>query len=600
MKKLFLPIFLIIYLNGSLMAQTTTKYEVSFENRVHHEANIQITFENLEYKVLEVRMSKSSPGRYAIHEFAKNVYSVKATDGAGNELPVTRPNPHQWNVGGHDGTVVFEYTLYANRAGGTYSGIDESHAHLNIPATFAWARNLGHRPIEVHYNLPEDSNWKVATQMKDMGNDTFWAPNTYYFMDSPTEIADYHLRERMVDGQNIRLALHTPASDEEVDSYFEEVVKIVEQQAAVFGELPAFDFGEYTFLSCYVPNASGDGMEHRNSTYVVNPKPNDRPLGNTSMGTISHEFFHAWNVERIRPASLEPFDFEDPNMSGELWFAEGFTSYYTNLIRARTGNITAEQYIQGLAGGLNRVMNSPGRQFFNPIEMSYRAPFVDAAASIDPTNNNNIFISYYTYGSVLGLALDLSLRSMDKDLSLDGYMAHVWKSHGKQEIPYAVRDLQARLAEYAGDDFANEFFGQYIFKNELPGYQQLLANLGVELKPLAAGEPSLGGRLRLYDGYAQLTSNATIGSALYEAGIEREDHIVAIAGVRMEDIAELNVNKILRQYKPGDDIEISIERWGKPIWKKVTLGENKTRTTRWDENANPKAEARRTEWLSGK
>lgn len=600
MKKLFLPIFLIIYLNGSLMAQTTTKYEVSFENRVHHEANIQITFENLENKVLEVRMSKSSPGRYAIHEFAKNVYSVKATDGAGNELPVTRPNPHQWNVGGHDGTVIFEYTLYANRAGGTYSGIDESHAHLNIPATFAWARNLGHRPIEVHYNLPEDSNWKVATQMKDMGNDTFWAPNTYYFMDSPTEIADYHLRERMVDGQNIRLALHTPASDEEVDSYFEEVVKIVEQQAAVFGELPAFDFGEYTFLSCYVPNASGDGMEHRNSTYVVNPKPNDRSLGNTSMGTISHEFFHAWNVERIRPASLEPFDFEDPNMSGELWFAEGFTSYYTNLIRARTGNITAEQYIQGLAGGLNRVMNSPGRQFFNPIEMSYRAPFVDAAASIDPTNNNNIFISYYTYGSVLGLALDLSLRSIDKDLSLDGYMAHVWKSHGKQEIPYAVRDLQARLAEYAGDDFANEFFGQYIFKSELPGYQQLLANLGVELKPLAAGEPSLGGRLRLYDGYAQLTSNATIGSALYEAGIEREDHIVAIAGVRMEDITELNVNKILRQYKPGDDIEISIERWGKPLWKKVTLGENKTMTTRWDENANPKAEARRTEWLSGK
>ena len=179
-------------------------------------------------------------------------------------------------------------------------------------------------------------------------------------------------------------------------------------------------------------------------------------------------------------------------------------------------------------------------------------------------------------------------------------MAHVWKSHGKQEIPYAVRDLQARLAEYAGDDFANQFFGQYIFKSELPDYQQLLANLGVELKPLAAGEPSLGGRLRLYDGYAQLTSNATIGSALYEAGIEREDHIVAIAGVRMEDITELNVNKILRQYKPGDDIEISIERWGKPLWKKVTLGENKTMTTRWDENANPKAEARRTEWLSGK
>ena len=108
------------------------------------------------------------------------------------------------------------------------------------------------------------------------------------------------------------------------------------------------------------------------------------------MGTMSHEFFHAWNVERIRPASLEPFDFEDANMSGELWFAEGFTSYYTNLIRARSGNIEREQYVNQLGGGVNYVINAPGRKFFSPVEMSYRAPFVDAAASIDPTNNNNI------------------------------------------------------------------------------------------------------------------------------------------------------------------------------------------------------------------
>lgn len=600
MKKLLLPILLVLCSTTQLCSQTTTHYEVSFENRVHHEAQIQITFENLENKVLEVRMSKSSPGRYAIHEFAKNVYAVKATDGNGHELAITRPNPHQWDVAGHDGTVIFEYTLYANRAGGTYSGIDESHAHLNIPATFAWARNLGHRPVEVHYNIPEDSNWKVATQMKDMGNNTFWAPNNYYFMDSPTEIADFHLREEMVDGQNIRLALHTPASDEEVDNYFDEVIKIVKQQAAVFGELPNFDFGEYTFLSCYVPNASGDGMEHRNSTYVVSSKPSDRPLGNTSMGTISHEFFHAWNVERIRPASLEPFDFEDPNMSGELWFAEGFTSYYTNLIRARSGNITPEQYVGGLGGSVGYVMNAPGRQFFNPIEMSYRAPFVDAAASIDPTNNNNIFISYYTYGSVLGLALDMSLRSMDNGLNLDGYMAHVWKTHGKSEISYSVRDLEARLAEYVGEAFAKDFFAKHIFKSEMPDYKVLFKKMGVKFEQRAPSEPSLGGNLRLYDGYAQLTSNAIIGSALYNAGIEKEDHIVAIAGVRMEDIEELNIADILQQYKPGDDIEISIERWGKPIWKKVTLGENMSMMTAWDENASADAVKRRTEWLSRK
>ncbi|MBO3699641.1 M61 family metallopeptidase [Roseivirga sp. E12] len=592
---------LISLITFSIQGQTHNEYEVSFDNRVHHEAHIKVKFSNLENKVLEIRMSRSSPGRYAVHEFAKNVYAVKATDGKGNALAVTRSNPSQWDVAGHDGTVNFEYTLYANRAGGTYSGVDETHAHFNIPATFVWARNLGHRPVTVKYNLPEGSNWKVATQMKNMGNDTYYAPDTYYFMDSPTEIADFHLRERMIDGQNVRLALHTPASDEEVDTYFEEVVKIVEQQAAVFGELPKFDFGEYTFLSCYVPNASGDGMEHRNSTYVVSGKSASRPLGNTSMGTISHEFFHAWNVERIRPASLEPFDFEDANMSGELWFAEGFTSYYTNLIRARSGNITKEQYVNGLGGAVSYVINAPGRKYFNPIEMSYRAPFVDAAASIDPTNNSNIFISYYTYGSVIGLALDMSLRTMDNGKSLDGYMQHVWKTHGKPEIPYAVKDLEARLAEYAGDAFSKEFFGKYIFDSQMPDYEGLFEQMGVSFENPNAGQVSLGANLRMVDGTARLTSNAIVGSPLYEAGIEREDKILSIAGKRMEDVeGRINISEILLQYKPGDRIEIGIDRWGEKMNKAVVLGENQNKRSSWNADASSAAKKRREDWLSKK
>ncbi len=599
MKKNFLWL-LLTFLAVQVQSQTFIEYEVSFDNRVHHEANIKVKFSNLENKVLEVRMSRSSPGRYAVHEFAKNVYAVKATDGKGNALTVTRSNPSQWNIAGHDGTVNFEYTLYANRAGGTYSGIDELHAHLNIPATFVWARDLGHRPVHLKINLPKDSNWKVATQLRDEENNTYYAPDTYYFMDSPILMADLHMRERIIDGQNIRLALNTPATDAEVDTYFEEVIKIVEQQKAVFGELPKFDFGEYTFLSNYMPNASGDGMEHRNSTFVVSSKPLNRPLGNTSMGTMSHEFFHAWNVERIRPASLEPFDFEDANMSGELWFAEGFTSYYTNLIRARSGNITKEQYVNGLGGAVNYVMNAPGRKYFNPIEMSYRAPFVDAAASIDPTNNANIFISYYTYGSVIGLALDMSLRTMDNGKSLDGYMEHVWKSHGKPEIPYSVRDLQARLGEYAGEDFANDFFSKHIFNSDMPDYASLFKQMGVNFNRTNEGGTTLGGNLRLRDGYAQLTSNAIVGSPLYDAGIEREDKIEAIAGVRMEDIEKLNIREILSQYKPGDDIEISLDRWGKDLWKKVTLAEDMGRRTSWDGEADATAQKRREDWLRKK
>ena len=597
MKLRNLTIALLSFLAISLQAQTYNEYELSFDNAVHHEANIKIKFSNLENKVLEVRMSRSSPGRYAVHEFAKNVYNVKATDSNGKALPITRENPYQWNVAGHNGTVNFEYTLYANRAGGTYSGIDESHAHLNMPATLAWARGLDQRPVKVKFNVREDRNWKVATQLKDLGNNTFYAPNTYYLMDSPTEIADLYFRERNVDGQTIRLALHKDGTtDAEVDAYFEETMGIVMQQKAVFGELATYDFGQYTFLSCYMPNASGDGMEHRNSTYVVSGLPVERPLGSTSMGTMSHEFFHNWNVERIRPKSLEPFSFEDANMSGELWFAEGFTSYYTALMQARSGSISAEQYVNGLGGSVGYVINAPGRSFHNPIEMSYQAPFVDAATSIDPTNLSNIFISYYTYGSVLGLALDMSLRTMDNGKNLDDYMKYVWEKHGKTEIPYTVRDLQARMAEYAGESFANEFFGKYILDSQMPDYASLFKKMGVSFTNRAAGQASIGGNIRKQRGGWQLTGNATVGSPIYKAGVESEDVILSIAGTTLTD--DSNINEIIAAHKPGDTIEIKYRKiWGEEKTSKLTLEEAQAWSTAMDANADAKAKARREAWL---
>ncbi|WP_421976998.1 M61 family metallopeptidase [Roseivirga seohaensis] len=600
MKLRNLTIALLSFLAISLQAQTYNEYELSFDNAVHHEANIKIKFSNLENKVLEVRMSRSSPGRYAVHEFAKNVYNVKATDGNGKALPITRENPYQWNVAGHNGTVYFEYTLYANRAGGTYSGIDESHAHLNMPATLAWARGLDQRPVKVKFNVREDRNWKVATQLKDLGNNTFYAPNTYYLMDSPTEIADLYFRERNVDGQTIRLALHKDGTtDAEVDAYFEETMGIVMQQKAVFGELATFDFGQYTFLSCYMPNASGDGMEHRNSTYVVSGLPVERPLGSTSMGTMSHEFFHSWNVERIRPKSLEPFSFEDANMSGELWFAEGFTSYYTALMQARSGSISPEQYVNGLGGSVGYVINAPGRSFHNPIEMSYQAPFVDAATSIDPTNLSNIFISYYTYGSVLGLALDMSLRTMDNGKNLDDYMKYVWEQHGKTEIPYTVRDLQARMAEYAGESFANEFFGKYILDSQMPDYASLFKKMGVTYTNRAEGRASIGGNIRNQRGGWQLTGNATVGSPIYKAGVESEDVILSLAGTVLTD--DSNINEIIAAHKPGDTIEIKYRKiWGEEKTSKLTLEEAQAWSTAMDANADAKAKARREAWLRKK
>ena len=314
------------------------------------------------------------------------------------------------------------------------------------------------------------------------------------------------------------------------------------------------------------------------------------------MGTMSHEFFHSWNVERIRPKSLEPFSFEDANMSGELWFAEGFTSYYTALMQARSGSISTDQYVNGLGGSVGYVINAPGRNFHNPIEMSYQAPFVDAATSIDPTNLSNIFISYYTYGSVLGLALDMSLRTMDNGKNLDDYMKYVWEKHGKTEIPYTVRDLQARMAEYAGESFANEFFGKYILDSQMPDYASLFKKMGVTYTNRAEGRASIGGNIRNQRGGWQLTGNATVGSPIYKAGVESEDVILSIAGTTLTD--DSNINEIIAAHKPGDTIEIKYRKiWGEEKTSKLTLEEAQAWSTGMDANADAKAKARRDAWL---
>ncbi|KGK29307.1 M61 family metallopeptidase [Cellulophaga sp. E6(2014)] len=596
MKALLL--LTILFLSISSNAQTNS-YTISFENAVHHEAEITATFPKITSEIFSVRMSRTSPGRYALHEFAKNIYAVKATDGQGKSLTIKRPNPYQWDISGHDGTVNISYTLFADRADGTYSQIDETHAHLNIPATFMYAPEFSERKINVNFQPREDLNWKIATQLPLVSNTTYSADNLQYFMDSPTELSNFGMREFEVteaDGKkkNIRFVLHHNGTEAELDTYFEKIKKTVLAEKAVFGELADFDYGTYTFLACYIPNASGDGMEHRNSTILTNTHSLADGGMEKNMGTVSHEFFHSWNVERIRPKSLEPFNFEEANMSGELWFAEGFTSYYTNLILCRAKLITDQEYVEGITGTFNYVWNSPARQFFNPIEMSYQAPFVDAATSVDPVNRENTFISYYSYGSILGLALDLSLR--EKGLNLDDFMKLVWTTYGKKEIPYTVKNLNESLNTYAGREFGDAFFNAYIYKGNMPDYKALFKTVGVTLSQQAAVANFGASVIINANLQGEIRRNTTIGSPAYLGGLDKGDFITKINGQALP--SSTSFEDYIKTFPVGTELTIDFLRNAEPQKTTVKLASNPEYSIKLADNTSKKTLKNRTAWLN--
>ena len=586
------------------LAQQATNYQISFPNAVHHEAEVRAEFTGVSTPTLEILMSRSSPGRYALHEFAKNVYHARAVDNEGHTLTITRPNPYSWSVAtAHGGTVIFEYTLFGDRTDGTYNGIDLTHAHLNMPAAFVWARGYESQPSSFQFKVPENSQWKVATQLLPQGDGRWSAPNLEWMMDSPVEISNHLLPEWKVENATFRMALHFHGTPEDARKYAQMCQAVVLEEEGVFGALPKYDGGTYTFLMDYLPYASGDGMEHRDSTVITSPGDLSQ-AAKTLIGTASHEFFHSWNVRRIRPQTLEPFDFERADMSGELWFAEGFTNYYGPLVLQRAGLSTLDQFTGGMGHALNAVLNAPGRNVHSAVEMSQLAPFVDAAASIDPNNFRNTFISYYTYGQALALGIDLMLRETFPGKSLDDWMRTVWREHPDIEKPYTLADLQKALAETTGsEEFARKIFEQHIAGKQPMNYGSLLAPAGLLLRQAHAGQAWWGAsRLNVTDNGAEITTETLRDTPLYQAGLEKGDRIIELNGKTVK--AGTDVDALLGKGRAGDRVKVKVRTRAGEKQVEVTLREDPQLELVTFEQAGrtitPEITSFRKAWLSSK
>lgn len=574
MKKFYLLAAALLFAAASF-AQDDTKqkplfYSISFPNAAHHEAEIVLTIPNAPSGAIRVRMSRSSAGRYATHEFGKNIYNVKAANADGSELEIKQLEGDLYEIPTHGDAVKVSYTLFANWTDGTYASVDPSHAHLNMPAAFMWVLGQDKRPIRLQFNDLDKYGWKAATQLKNEGAGVYSAPNMQYMMDSPTELSAYKVSSWDVDNngkkEKINLAIHSDDDQSVIDAFAHQIGRMVLEEKAVFGELPAYDFGEYTFLDDVYPTNSGDGMEHRNSTCIVHPA--DKVSGNELrlISTYSHEYFHSWNVKRIRPKSLEPFNFEHADMSSELWFAEGFTQYYGEMVLVRAGFHNVDDYGRTLAGLVNQILNTPGAAKYPATQMSRYSVFADAGVSIDPNNQANMFTSYYTYGGAIALALDLRLRS-EFNLTLDDYMRTVWLDRGKIMKPYTVPDLQAELAKVTKNPkFAADFFNKYIYGIEKNDYAALLAKAGLLLRKSAPGKGWAGplsySRNRGRSGEARTTDEAglpvqvsIIGTPAYKAGLDVGDIILKADGKAVKD-AQLFTD-IVSAKNPGDKIVVN-------------------------------------------
>jgi predicted metalloprotease with PDZ domain len=585
LRRLCVALLLVLVAgSGTFQSASPIRYRLSFPEPQHHWMQVEVSFEELDSAPLELRMSRASPGRYSLHDFAKNVYDVHAVGADGQELTATRPDPYGWTVSGHGDAVTVRYKVFGDRVDGTYLAVDTSHAHINMPAAIMWARGFDDRPATLVFEPPGGVRWQVATQLHPGAAPfEFTAPNLQYLMDSPVEFGPVAMRQFSVNGRVFRFALHHTGTNAELDRFVTDVEKIVRKEGEIYGEYPVYEPGSYTFLADYLPYATGDGMEHRNSTVITSSRTlrTDRL---DLLDTVAHEFFHCWNVERIRPRSLEPFDFERANVSGELWLAEGFTQYFGPIVLSRTGLVALASTTATIGGLVRSVALDPAREVRSAEEMSRMAPFTDGGRPVDRTNWPSTFISYYSFGGAIALALDLTLRERSGGrVTLDDYMRAMWRVHGKPggtregyvDRPYTIADAEARLAEVAGDPaFARDFFARYIQGHEVAEYARLLAQAGLALRKSNAGHAWWGDvRLEPGNGAVRVAAAPAIDTPAYAAGLDVDDEVRQMDRARIASPEDINA--VLRRHRPGDAIlVVFVDRTGAQKETSVTLRED--------------------------
>jgi len=470
-------------------------YRVAMPDPASHLFEVQLDVRGVDADTLVLQLPVWSPGRYARMDFARNVQDFTAGAG-GQPLAWDKENGSRWRVAtGGAPSVRVRYRVFANNLSGTFSVLDTAHANWNGASLFMYVD--GHKPDPVRLTITPPAGWHVingASQALDQLQFVF--PTYDHLIDTPTEVAPaIDVDTFRVDGRLVRVVVHhNGPQQEQRERFVRDVRRIVETQNRVIAPPP---LETYTFLF-NIGFPGGDGMEHLTSTQVINAAPwswGDTILSGIS--TASHEYFHTWNVKRIRPAALGPFDYTREQYQPSLWVAEGWTQYYGEMTLHRAGIIGKEAMYARLAGMIRYNSETPGRKEMSARMASFHAPFWDGGAPPMETNRQNTVISYYTKGEALAMLLDLKIRAASRGAkSLDDVLrllkARTWDapstSYYLQGRGYTEADVEQAASEVMGSDL-HDWFERYVGGvEELPWGETLpLAGLTLRVDELGDG-----------------------------------------------------------------------------------------------------------------
>jgi predicted metalloprotease with PDZ domain len=557
-KKLLLQFLCLGLFMGLLQNAVAQKlsYTLSFEAPQTHYCEVQIMLEDVKGKYTDFKMPSWAPGSYLIREFARHVEQEKAMGDKNSKLKVEKITKNTWRVYHENSTkIMFSYKVYAFEMSVRTSFIDASHGYINGTSVFMYADGLTN--LAATLTVKPFNTWKeISTGLSPVGSDRFVlkVPNYDILADSPIEIGNQKIYKFIAAGIPHEVAVYGGGNYNET-TFTRDITRIIDEATSIFGENPCntAPFDHYTFL-VYSLSKGGGGLEHLNSTSLMQPRFMYQGSGYEGfLSLVAHEYFHLWNVKRLRPKPLGPFDYDNENYTKLLWVAEGITSYYDNLITFRAGYMHRDGYKQTLVNVIANHENSPGSKVQSVAESSFDAWIKGYRPN---ENSRNSTISYYGSGTVMASLLDLEILGATKgQKNLDAVMSYMYQEYYKKNNRgYTDEEFQKACEQIAGKPLT---IFKHIYSTEPINYDQYLNYAGLRLGRYPKDETNFGANLSDDEGKIMVKS-VEKGSAAYNDDINVNDEIIAIDGNRMLS-ASFALSYANSKY-PGENMEVLISR----------------------------------------